>query len=324
MKFWAFLLFLPVVSGCAQRKFLSAPIAAAQQAAESSAKPGEGSKEPVVVTVEGRTFTAADLDKILAVLSPAQQQTYAKDRKEFVKQLARLMHLSQLAEKDKLDQQSPVKEQLELARMTMLSNVEINDRQHRMIVTDEERKQFFEAHKVDRYSRAKVKIIYVAFNPNPTAEPDSKGKKPLTEAEAKARAEEILKKIRAGGDFVKLVKEYSDDPISAAENGDFGPIKRSDDIDQQIKSAVFALKAGEVSEPVRQPNGFYIFRLEENVSEPFEGLKNQIFTELQNEKLRQWLSNTDNDLQIKYDDKSYFAPQASGTSAPDLQAAPAK
>jgi len=282
----------------------------AQTTPPDAAKPADQSSPGAVVVVEGRKYTAEELQKILSVLAPQAQQAFAKDHKEFVKQLGRLIHLSHLAEEAKLDQQSPVKEQLDLNRMTMLMNAEVNDKHKHIMVSDEDRTKYYEAHQ-DRYTQAKVKIIYVAFSPNAaTAAPDAKGKKPLTEEQAKLRAEEVLKKIRDGGDFVALVKEYSDDPISVSENGDFGPIKSSDSVDNAIKTAVFALKAGEVSEPIRQPNGYYIFRLQEMLTQPFDQVKDQIYTQIQNEKMQQWLVDTDKNLDIKFLDESYFAAPA--------------
>ena len=292
----------------------------AQTAPADAAKPADQSSPSAVVVVEGHKYTAEDLQKLLSVLSPQAQQAFAKDHKEFARWLGGLIHLSRMAEEAKLDQQSPVKEQLELNRMSMLMNAEVNDKHKHIVVSDEDRKKYFEDHQ-ERYTQAKVKVIYVAFSPNAaTAAPDAKGKKPLTEEQAKLRAEEVLKKIRDGGDFLALVKEYSDDPISVSENGDFGPIKSSDNIDNSIKTAVFALKAGAVSEPIRQPNGYYIFRMEEMLTQPFDQVKDQIYTQIQNEKLQQWLGDIGKNLDIKILDESYFAAPA--TPPPPAPAPP--
>jgi len=90
-----------------------------------------------------------------------------------------------------------------------------------------------------------------------------KGGKATTEDEAKAKATKLLADIRGGADFVKLVKENSDDETSKAKDGDFATLRRTDNIPDAIRAAVFSLKQGEVSEPVRQPNGFYLLRADE-------------------------------------------------------------
>ena len=125
-----------------------------------------------------------------------------------------------------------------------------------------------------------------------------------------------MKEIKGGADFVKLVKENSEDATSKAKDGDFGTFSRSDNVPDSIRSVVFALKAGEVSEPVRQPNGFYIFRAESITQKPFSEVAGQIVTELKNAHLREWLESTTKSLDIKYDDEQFF----SGPAAPNAPA----
>ena len=76
-------------------------------------------------------------------------------------------------------------------------------------------------------------------------------KKTLTEAEAKAKIDDLKKQIEAGADFGKLAKENSDDKDSAAKDGDFGLIKKNSPYPEAIKKTVFELKPGQVSEPLR-------------------------------------------------------------------------
>ena len=57
-------------------------------------------------------------------------------------------------------------------------------------------------------------------------------------------------------------------------------IRRSDNLPEAIRNAVFALKPGEISEPVRQPNGFYLFRAEEGGCPPFQQVRDEIFNEV--------------------------------------------
>jgi NIMA-interacting peptidyl-prolyl cis-trans isomerase 1 len=80
-----------------------------------------------------------------------------------------------------------------------------------------------------------------------------------TREQAFARAQECLKKLRAGGDFVKLVKEYSDEPGAVERGGDLGMFKR-DVMVKDFADAAFALKVGEVSEVVETGFGYHIIK----------------------------------------------------------------
>lgn len=77
---------------------------------------------------------------------------------------------------------------------------------------------------------------------------------------AKERIEGLAKRVRAGEDFAALAREFSEDG-AAAEGGDLGWFER----DRMVKSfgdAAFALKPGQVSEPVRTEFGYHLIKVE--------------------------------------------------------------
>lgn len=102
----------------------------------------------------------------------------------------------------------------------------------------------------------------------------------------------MLKQIRGGADFVKMVRQHSEDQTSAAKDGDFGNLRRGDNLPDAVRNAIFSLKQGEVSEPVRQPNGFYLFRAEKVNAQPFEQVRDEIFSELREKRFREWMEET--------------------------------
>jgi parvulin-like peptidyl-prolyl isomerase len=77
--------------------------------------------------------------------------------------------------------------------------------------------------------------------------------------EAKARAEECLRKVRAGTDFTELVQAYSDEPGAAERGGDLGLFRREVMV-KNFSDAAFSLKVGEVSELVETTYGFHIIK----------------------------------------------------------------
>jgi peptidyl-prolyl cis-trans isomerase D len=84
---------------------------------------------------------------------------------------------------------------------------------------------------------------------------------PKQVATAKAKAEEILAKVKkAPGDFAKLAKEYSQDPGSAADGGDLGWFGRGM-MTKPFEAAAFSIRKGIVPEVVRTEFGFHIIKV---------------------------------------------------------------
>jgi parvulin-like peptidyl-prolyl isomerase len=79
---------------------------------------------------------------------------------------------------------------------------------------------------------------------------------------ARQKAEDILKRVRAGEDFAALAKEFSEDPGSRAQGGDLGWFGRGVMV-KEFEDAAFALKEGEVSGVVESPFGYHIIKVEE-------------------------------------------------------------
>ena len=77
--------------------------------------------------------------------------------------------------------------------------------------------------------------------------------------EARAKAEEILKKVRAGADFAQLARTESQDPGSASQGGDLGFFGQGQMV-PPFDAAAFGLKPGAISEVVETQFGFHIIK----------------------------------------------------------------
>jgi len=80
--------------------------------------------------------------------------------------------------------------------------------------------------------------------------------------QAKAKAEAILKDLKAGKDFAAAAKESSQDPGSAPNGGDLGFFEPGQMV-PPFEQAAFALKPGDMSELVESPFGFHIIKVAE-------------------------------------------------------------
>lgn len=83
------------------------------------------------------------------------------------------------------------------------------------------------------------------------------------EAEAKAKADEVHAKVKAGEDFAKLVKENSDDTNSKASGGDLGWVNAETQLVPEFKTAALTLKKGEVTAPVKTMFGYHIIKADD-------------------------------------------------------------
>lgn len=81
-----------------------------------------------------------------------------------------------------------------------------------------------------------------------------------SEAEALKRIQEIEKSARAGEDFGKLAKEFSQDPGSVAGGGDLGLVSRGNFV-PEFDQVLFSLNQGEISEPVKTQYGYHLIKL---------------------------------------------------------------
>jgi peptidyl-prolyl cis-trans isomerase C len=276
-------------------------------AAPPSAAPAPPALPPdtVVATYEdGRKLTAGELNGFLAVMPPNMQQAALKDRRAFVQQFAMMHRLSEMAEKAKLDQQSPTREALAFNHMYLLMNAQLHEVLTSIDIAPAEVQSFYDANK-QRFTQVKVKALYIPFSAD-QAKAGANEPKHLSEAEALAKIASLRTAVVGGANFVKLVHENSGDPTSAAKDGDFGTLRSTDNLPDAIRAAVFALKPGEISEPVKQPTGFYLFRAEEVSPQPLAEVHDEIVNQVKQAHFNQWMDDVKAGLNFKIENEAFL------------------
>ncbi len=123
------------------------------------------------------------------------------------------------------------------------------------------------------------------------------------DAAARKKAEDILAKVNAGGDFAKLARELSQDAGSAAQGGDLGWAERSFFVGP-FADALFGMKPGEVRGPVRTQFGYHIIRLDE-VQPAKQKMLQDVHGELEAEYRKQEAEKLFGERQEQLADKSF-------------------
>lgn len=151
-------------------------------------------------------------------------------------------------------------------------------------VSDKEAKNYYDKNKEEflqvRASHILLKTVDDENNPLS----DDKKK------ENKAKAEEALKKVKAGEDFATIAKEYSQDG-SASNGGDLDFFSKSEMV-EPFANAAFDLKVGEISDKlVESQFGYHIIKKTDEKQQEFDDIKEDLKYRLSYEKQSNILDN---------------------------------
>jgi peptidyl-prolyl cis-trans isomerase SurA len=124
-------------------------------------------------------------------------------------------------------------------------------------VTKEEQQKFYEQHKADLQRKEQVRLSEILVSTEQAGDDAQKI------AAAQAKAEDLLKQIRAGASFEEIAKKNSDG-ATAAQGGDLGEPFERGKLAKQLEDVTFGMKKDQVSDVIRTKQGFVILKVTEH------------------------------------------------------------
>lgn len=267
MKWLVALLLSGLITGVAWGQ-APKPAAASPTAAVAGqpASPTLVTPEPpdkIVLKVGDQQFTKADIDYLIEHLDPRTQAAIAsKGRKPLGEQYALIVSLSQRAKLHHLDETPDFIHKLAFQRQQLEAQTAYEEINQQTKVSPEDVEKYYTDHAGD-YDEISVRQFVIrekAADPKAdAAHPSALTGPGLAPEEAKAKAQAIRKAVTAGTDIKKVMEDFKSpgdiiieaDPRKVHHGG-----MRPD-----MEKIAFALKDGEVSEPVEVPQALVFFQV---------------------------------------------------------------
>jgi peptidyl-prolyl cis-trans isomerase SurA len=161
----------------------------------------------------------------------------------------------------------------QLERQMVIEQVQRQEVGSKLSITEEEERQYYSRHPEEFTDPASVTLreIFVevpSTDGNVNAARDQEGQKKIGE---------IRTRLLKAEDFGKVATEMSESP-SKANGGLIGPFSHAD-MSPQLQQMVDKMKPGEITQAIRTPKGYQIFKLESvkaQALQPFESVRDLI------------------------------------------------
>ena len=229
-------------------------------------------------------------------------------RRQAASELLKAKLLADEAARRKLDQQEDTKSQLDFQLKYDRDQILASALARHFKEDVEGNKKYFQDHK-DFFDELEARHILVSTM---GSQDPSKPVPPMSDDEARTRAEEIRKRLAAGEDFAQVAKASSDDPGSATNGGGLGLFGRFRMV-PQFEEVAYALKVNEISQPVKTPYGYHIIQVQKRQPNSYENVEDAVARK----RLEDLIQSLKNGKEEQFD-AAFFGP---GDSAPASQPA---
>lgn len=256
-----------------KRFFLFVSIVAVMLLLSNVSAPAE--EDVVIAKIGDKKIMMSDLKRMISYYD-AEKQKILEQQPQFkatiLQRIVQGMVLSKIARDSGFDKRPDIKEQIELMSNDLLaSQYLLKEVVGKINVTEEDMSIYYKAHQDEFRTPEMVRARHILIKVDKSASEDDKRK-------AREKAEDILKKVKAGEDFAKLASEFSDDPGSKNKGGDLGFFPKGRMV-PDFEKVAFSMKPGEVSDIIETPFGFHIIKVEEkkeSILEPYEKIKDKV------------------------------------------------
>jgi len=205
------------------------------------------------------------------------------------------------------------------ARKLELNKTAVFERRKNYLVERALRRAYFAAKISSALSEEKVRAAFDAFAATIKPQEELRARHILVATRAEADAVEA--ELAAGRPFAELAKEKSTGP-SGPNGGDLGYFVRGNMV-KEFEDAVFALKVGDVSEPVKTKFGWHVIKLEDRrqrVAPTFEKVAPQLRQQMMVGAFNKAIQELKQSADIKVTDPKLAAALSVGVNAVDANA----
>lgn len=242
--------------------------------AHAAAPDGQADGRRVVARVNQVDLTFDDFKVRLGMLEQERGPIPPDRYGEILRALVREEILFQAAAAQQVDQETRIKQRVEVARRQVVIEELLRRKMETLSqVTDEDIKKAYEENK-PLFTTETVGASHIMVK---------------TAAEAEA----LQAELKAGKPFAELAKEKSQDTGSAEKGGDLGILSRGQ-TEAEFETAAFALKDGEISGVVKTQYGFHIIKGGPHgaIVQPYDEVKEKLREMLAKQKQRDGLMMT--------------------------------
>lgn len=199
----------------------------------------------VLARFDGQVVTKDDFLKKVETLPKALQKVAMSKKEDLIEDMASEYFLLQEAERQDLAKEPDVKEMVEKAhRKIIVAKLVDNEVDKKIVISEEDVRQYYEFHKEEFATSLLLNASHILV---------------ATEEDALA----VKAMLDSGDDFEEVAKQKSTD-ATAQRGGDLGYFQRGQ-FAPEFERAVFELKTGEISAPIRTRFGYHVVRLNDRV-----------------------------------------------------------